>query len=188
MAREEVELTLAGALFGRDPRGFIDFLGLNGRPLGDNRWAVWPSNDKVFISHHGLADDTEFVNRFDHLTHLPMNNTHLDDPAVIARFAEHDRQLAERMAAPDITAVFHSIQSDILKCSTHDQTDHGRRAGMRASRNTRAGFNWRASVFQPQCTSRHRNRPLNPASSIACDHVPLRPRSGRDGNDRQQRR
>ncbi|MDT5103264.1 MAG: hypothetical protein QOI25_777 [Mycobacterium sp.] len=121
MARDEVELALSGAPFGGDPRGFIDFLGLNGRPLGDNRWAVWPSNDKVFVSHHGLADGTEFLNRFDHLTQLPMNNAHLDDPAVIARFAEHDRQLAERMAGPDIAAVFHSIQSDILKCSSHDQ-------------------------------------------------------------------
>jgi hypothetical protein len=79
LAREEVELTLSGALFGGDPRGLIDHFGLHGRPLDNDRWAVWPSNDRVFISHHGLADDTEFVNRFDHLTALPMNNTHLDD-------------------------------------------------------------------------------------------------------------
>jgi hypothetical protein len=122
MAREEVELTLPGALFGGNPRGFIDYLGLHGRPLGDNRWAVWPSNDKVFVSHHGLADDTEFVNRFDHLTQMPMTGTHLNDPETVARFAELDQQLTERMASgSDIAAVFHSIQSDILKCSTHKE-------------------------------------------------------------------
>jgi hypothetical protein len=55
MAREEVEVELSGALFDGDPRGFIDHIGLHGRPLGNNRWAVWPTNDKAFISHRGLV-------------------------------------------------------------------------------------------------------------------------------------
>jgi hypothetical protein len=94
---------------------------LYGRPLGDNRWAVRPTNDKVFISHHGLADDTEFVDRFDHLKQIPMTAGRLDDPDTIARFAEHDRLLAERLGGgPDIAAVFHSIQTDVLKCETSD--------------------------------------------------------------------
>jgi hypothetical protein len=43
----------------------------------------------------------------------------LDDPDTIARFAEHDRLLAERLAGgPDISAVFHGIQTDVLKCET----------------------------------------------------------------------
>jgi hypothetical protein len=118
---EEVELTLPGVLFGGDLRGFIDFLGLRGRPLGNNRWTIKPSSDKVFVSHHGLADDTEFINRFDHLVQIPMDNSHLNDPAMIAHFAELDQQLAERMASgSDIAATFHSIQADILKCATHD--------------------------------------------------------------------
>src|SRR3954463_9956912 len=78
MQREEVELVLPGVLFGGDLRGFLDYLGLHGRPLGNNRWAVWPNNDKVFISHYGLADDTEFVNRFDHLKNMPLASPHLD--------------------------------------------------------------------------------------------------------------
>ena len=120
--REEVELTLSGALFDGNPRGLIDYIGLHGRPLGNNRWAVWPSNDKVFVSHHGLADDTAFVNRFDHLTQMPITADHLDDPETVAGFAKLDEQLAERMAGgPDIAAVFHVIQADVLKCATHEE-------------------------------------------------------------------
>lgn len=52
LAPEEVEIALPGALFGGNPRGFIDHLGLHGRSLGDNRWAVWPNNAKAFVTHH----------------------------------------------------------------------------------------------------------------------------------------
>ncbi|GAB3228239.1 hypothetical protein [Mycolicibacterium hippocampi] len=122
MPREEVELVLPGVLFGGDPRGFLDYLGLHGRPLGNNRWKVWPNNDKLFISHHLLADDTEFSNRFDHLNNMPISSPHLDDPETVARFAEMDRQLAERMSGEsDIAAHFHSIQASVLKCSTHKE-------------------------------------------------------------------
>jgi hypothetical protein len=117
---EEVELELPDILFGKDPRGFLDFIGLHGRPLGDNRWAVKPTNDKVFVSHYGLADDTQFTNRFDHLAQIPLTDEKLDDPNTVAGFAELERLLAERMASgSDIAAVFHSIQADILKCATH---------------------------------------------------------------------
>lgn len=122
MAREEVELVLPDVLFGGDLRGFIDYLGLHGRPLGNNRWAIWPNNDRRFISHYGLADDTEFVNRFDHLTNMPLTAGRLDDPETVARFAEMDRLLAERMSGgTDIAALFHSIQADIIKCETHEE-------------------------------------------------------------------
>src|ERR1700747_2048674 len=111
MRREEVELVLPGVLFGGDLRGFLDYLGLHGRSLGNNRWAVWPNNDEVFISHYGLADDTEFVNRFDHLKNMPLTSPHLDDPETVARLAEMEKQLAERMSGgSDIAALFHSIQ------------------------------------------------------------------------------
>jgi len=120
--REEVELVLPGVLFGGDLRGFLDYLGLQGRSLGNNRWAVWPNNDKVFISHYGLTDDTEFVNRFDHLKNMPLTSPHLDDPEIVARLAEMEQQLAERMSGgSDITALFHSIQASIIKCATHEE-------------------------------------------------------------------
>lgn len=113
MAMDEVELTLPGVLFGGDPRGFLEFLGLLGRPLGDNRWVVRPSHDKVFFSHYGLSDDTVFVDRFDHLTQMPMAVDSLDDPETAARFAEHEKLIAERLAGgPDIAAVFHSVQME----------------------------------------------------------------------------
>lgn len=122
MSREEVELVLPGVLFGGNPRGFLDYVGLHGRPLGDDRWVVWPNNDKLFISYHGLADDTEFVNRFDHLKNMPMSSPHLDDPETVAQFAELDKKLAERMSAEsDIAAHFHSIQASILKCATQEE-------------------------------------------------------------------
>ena len=70
---------------------------MHGRPLGNNRWAVWPTNDKAFISHRGLADQTQFANRFDHLNQVPVTGTHLaDDPELLARFAELESQLADR--------------------------------------------------------------------------------------------
>lgn len=105
LAPEEVEIALPGALFGGNPRGFIDHLGLHGRSLGDNRWAVWPNNAKAFVTHHGLADETEFDNRFDHLDPVPITGAHMDDPQSVERF-ELDSQLAERMTGkPDITAL-----------------------------------------------------------------------------------
>lgn len=121
MPRDEVELVLPGQLFGGDPRGFIEFVGLHGRPLGDNRWAVSPNNDKGFVRHYGLADESEFANRFDHLTYLPMDCSHLSDPDTLKRFTELEAQLAERMKVPDIAALFHSIQLDVLKCSSHEE-------------------------------------------------------------------
>jgi hypothetical protein len=117
---EEVELTVPGVLFGGEPRGFIEYLGLQGRPLGNDRGTVKPNANRMFVSHHGLADDTEFVNRFDHLVQVRLDNSHLSDPTLIARFAELDQQLVERMAGKsDIAATFHSIQFDLLKCATH---------------------------------------------------------------------
>jgi hypothetical protein len=176
MARDEVELVLSGALFGGDPRGFIDFLGLHGRPLGNNRWAVWPSNDKDFVSHHGLADDTEFVNRFDHLTHLPMNNTHLDDPAVIARFAELDRQLTERMAGPDIAAAFGSVNRTYSML----QPDQLMLASRHACFLEHSRWSQLANFISNLVHISSSWRPPYPASSIARS-CSLRSRSGRDG-------
>jgi hypothetical protein len=123
MAREEVEVELSGALFDGDPRGFIDHIGLRGRPLGNNRWAVWPTNDKAFISHRGLADQTQFANRFDHLNQVPVTGTHLaDDPELLARFAELESQLADRLSGKaDIAAVFYRIQTDVVKCTTSEE-------------------------------------------------------------------
>jgi hypothetical protein len=123
MAREEVEVELSGALFDGDPRGFIDHIGLHGRPLGNNRWAVWPTNDKAFISHRGLADQTQFANRFDHLNQVPVTGTHLaDDPELLTRFAELESQLADRLSGKaDIAAVFYRIQTNVVKCTTSEE-------------------------------------------------------------------
>lgn len=122
VAREEVELPLPAVLFGGDLRGFLDYLGLHGRQLGNGRWAVWPQTGRGFISHYCLADDTEFIDRLDHLKNLPMNGERLDDPETVARFSETEQMLAERMAGgPDIAALLHSIQTSIARCETHTE-------------------------------------------------------------------
>jgi len=45
----EVELRLSGDLFGGNPRGLLNHLGLYGRPMGDNRWMVRPNEEKSFF-------------------------------------------------------------------------------------------------------------------------------------------
>jgi hypothetical protein len=70
---------------------------------------VAPNDEKTFISHHGLADETKFANRFDYLNQVPMTGSHLfDDPEILKRFGELDGQLAERMTdgKSDIAAMF----------------------------------------------------------------------------------
>ena len=116
MTREEVQIALSGALFGGDPRGLIDHFGLHGRPLDNDRWAVWPSNDRAFISHHGLADETEFANRFDHLKQVPMTAAHLvDDPEALERFSELESQLRWRRLHADLPYI--GGQIDSTRCS-----------------------------------------------------------------------
>lgn len=123
MSRDEVEVEFHDALFGGDPRGLLDHLKLEGRPLGKNRWSVWPSHDRGFVSHHLIADETRFANRFDHLTHLQLSSSGLlGDPEIRARWTELDDQLAARIAAnQDITARLYSIQSEMLKCESADE-------------------------------------------------------------------
>jgi hypothetical protein len=62
------KLPLPAALFGGDPRGLLQHLGLNGRRLTDEQWAVWPNDGRRFVSHHNLPDETEFGNNFDRST------------------------------------------------------------------------------------------------------------------------
>ena len=122
VVREVVELALPAGVFGGDPRGFLDYLGLHGRQLGNDRWAIWPRTDRGFIAHYGLADDTDFIDRYDHLTNMPMSGVRVDDPATVAGFAEMEQMLAERMAGgSDIAALFHSIQASIVRCETHKE-------------------------------------------------------------------
>ena len=54
----EVELRLSGDLFGGNPRGLLNHLGLYGRPMGDNRWMVRPNEEKSFFRSFDLADET----------------------------------------------------------------------------------------------------------------------------------
>jgi hypothetical protein len=123
LARDEVELELSGYLFDGDPRGLIEHCGLVGRSLGGNRWKVWPNDETSLVVLRGLADETEFPNLFGYLDHMPMTASPvLADPDLLEHFGKLESQLAERMAGKsDLAAMFHRIQSDIVKCTTNDE-------------------------------------------------------------------
>ncbi len=121
----EVTLQLPDALFGGDPRGLLQHLGLNGRRLSDGQWAVWPNDDRSFVSFRNLADETEFVNNFDPLKHVPDPTVSLDDPDTLQQFSDLEEQLAERMAGgdagADLAAPFHQIQTDVIRSTNGEE-------------------------------------------------------------------
>jgi hypothetical protein len=95
-------------------------LGLHGRSLGDNRWAVWPSDDNSFFRSFDLADETGFEHRLDDLLdQVPENDESIiANPAMVEGFNELEEHLAERTtSASDISAKFHKIQLDVLRAS-----------------------------------------------------------------------
>jgi hypothetical protein len=118
----EVTLQLPDALFGGDPRGLLQHLGLNGRRLGDGQWAVWPNDDRTFVIRRNLADETQLPADLDPLNHLPDPGIALDDPETLQQLRELQEHLAERMAGgdagADLAAPFHQIQSDVLRSTT----------------------------------------------------------------------
>lgn len=109
-------VSLPHGLFGSDPRGLIKHLGLVGRHLGDDRWSVRPIDDNRLIKTYDLADETGLAHRFDHLSHVPEPvESVADDPVVARRFDELQSQILERLQARDPAALFHLIQSNIVK-------------------------------------------------------------------------
>jgi hypothetical protein len=118
----EVELRLSGDLFGGNPRGLLTYLGLNGRDLGDGRWAARTNDDTRFVRYQGLADELEFDNNFDALRDAPDPRVTFDDPDTLARFQELEQQLMLRMgSASDLAAPFHRIQAQLMKSTTADE-------------------------------------------------------------------
>ncbi|WP_141213959.1 hypothetical protein [Mycobacterium marinum] len=112
----EVTLRLPAGVFGGDPRGLIQHLGLVGRHLGDDRWAVRSIEDKSSIRIYDLADETGLAHRFDHLSHVPEPaESFADDPELDKRFYELQSQILERLQARDPAALFHLIQSNIVR-------------------------------------------------------------------------
>jgi hypothetical protein len=115
----EVKLQLPAALFGGDPRGLLQHLGLNGRRLSDEEWAVRPNGDRSFVIQRNLADETEFANNFDPLNDVPDPSIPLDDPDTLQQFNDLEEQLADRMAGgdagADVAAPFHQIQTNVIR-------------------------------------------------------------------------
>jgi hypothetical protein len=115
----EVTLQLPAAPFGGDPRGLLQHAGLNGRRLSEEQWAVWPNDDRSFITRHNLADETQLPDNFDPLNHVPDPRISLDDPESLQRFNDLEQQLAERMAGgdagSDLAAPFHQTQLEVVR-------------------------------------------------------------------------
>jgi hypothetical protein len=111
-----VELRLPGSLYGGDPRGLIKHLGLHGRRISGDRWAVWPDEGKSFILCRDLADETGYDHRLDYLRETPDPTIRLDDADTLERIADLNDQLKERMrSGSDITAPFHQFQWQVMR-------------------------------------------------------------------------
>lgn len=118
----EVRLHLSGELYGGDPRGLLRHLGLHARPLGNAHWAVWPNEERSFVSCRDLADSTGLRHRFDYLHGVPAPLIRLDDAETLESFRELAGQLAERMTGgSDIAAPLHHIQFEVMRSGTNQQ-------------------------------------------------------------------
>lgn len=118
----EVKLTLPSGLFGGDPRGLLNHMGLQGRPLGEDRWSVRPTEATDLIKSCDLADETGVPDHYERLVENPNSvDVDINDPEMIERFNELNDQLEDRMKAADPSALFHLIQSNIIRA-------HGDRA------------------------------------------------------------
>ncbi|QNI08717.1 hypothetical protein GAN17_22520 [Mycobacterium kubicae] len=120
----EVALRLPEGLYGGDPRGLINHLGLVGRSLGNNYWSVRPTDETDLIKSCDLADETGLRQHFERLNSAPNTaQVDMDDEETVQRFNELVAQLDDRMKASDPAALFHLIQSNIVR-------SHGNRADL----------------------------------------------------------
>jgi hypothetical protein len=118
----EVQLRLPAVLYGGDPRGLLQHLGLQGRRLNDDRWAVWPNEETSFVTCRDLADETGLRHRFDYLDEMPEPATSLDEPDIVERFEELKDQLSERMqSGSDLAAPFHQVQLEVMRSPNNHQ-------------------------------------------------------------------
>lgn len=116
----EVTLRLPPGLCAGNPPGLIGQLGLRGRHLGDDRWAVRPADDNSFVKSFDLADETGLAHRFDRLSNArqPADSFEIDQEAA-DRFAQLQNQLLERLKSNDAAALFHLIQSNIVRAHSN---------------------------------------------------------------------
>lgn len=110
----EVELTIPPGLFGGSSRGLLAHLGLLGRELGGDRWAVRPTDNRGFINSHELADESGFVYRFDRLEQAPEIASVELSPELATAYRRQRESLIRRAESGDISALFHSIQLNVV--------------------------------------------------------------------------
>lgn len=109
----EVELHLPAKLFGGNTPGLITHLGLYGRDLGNERWAVRPNQDNAFLKSFDLADESGLAHRYDLLHHSPKSPQLHMDPSLTKEFERQRAHLEQRVRAGDMSALFHLLQLNI---------------------------------------------------------------------------
>jgi len=119
----DVVLRLPAGLFSGDPQGLLSHLGLIGRDLGNERWAVRAGGEATFIRTETLSDETGFPSRFEGLNETAESVSLAENPDLVARFNELMEHLAPRLQIGDAAAMFHSIQSNVIAAERKDLID-----------------------------------------------------------------
>ena len=109
----EVELTLPTSLFDGNLRGLISHLGLYGRHVGGERWAVRPNENGRLVTSCQLADETGLTYRFDRLSTAPQSPTLEPGPDLAEHFERQRKILLDRITKGDMSALFHQIQLNV---------------------------------------------------------------------------
>lgn len=122
-AKNAVELRLPPDIFGRDPRGLLQFLGLNGQLIGDDRWSVHVADAQAaLLTVHDLVEKVTGEHNFEVLQNVHPNEVELDpqDAAELEKIRERLVTRASSGAGGDLAALFHHIQVELL-IAGHDE-------------------------------------------------------------------
>jgi hypothetical protein len=113
----EVQIRLPPDIFGGDPSGLIEYLGLQGRHIADDRWSVKVRDlrGQDLLSVYTLADESGRAHRFDLLDLVPNA-----EPIINAEIASRVNEVRDRLiqratsGSGDPAAPFHLIQLNII--------------------------------------------------------------------------
>ena len=115
--RERVQLALPPDIFGSNPQGLLQFLGLDGQPLGGDKWSVRLADPNAnLLTVHDLASGETGERNFSRLEEVHPQEVSLD-----AQSAEELEAVRERLVkrassgtGDDLAALFHHIQVELL--------------------------------------------------------------------------
>ncbi len=120
--RTQVELRLPPDIFDHNPQGFLQFLGLAGQSVGDDKWSVQLAHPGAdLLTAYYLADELTGQRNFRLLENVPPHEVNLDTQ-LSTQLDEVRKRLVERAssgAGADLTALFHHIQVELLVAGLH---------------------------------------------------------------------